>query len=336
MRGPFVVVAIVLIVVGLFGYSALFTVHEAEQTLVLQFGKPVRVVKTAGLHFKLPFIQNVESFDKRVLDFNADNEEVPTRDQKQLVVNAFARYRILDPLLFFQTVNNVQGMEIRLANVINANLRAVFGEVELARLLTQERSQLVHLIAQRVNEQSKAFGVSVIDVRIKRVDLPEENSQAIYNRMQTQREQEARKIRAEGDRDSRRIRADADKQRTIIVSNAQKNGDIYRGEGDAEAQRIYNQAYGQDVEFFNFWASMQALQESLPSQNTRFVGPTDSDFFRYFGDMNGQMPAQAAPPQQPPGAGPTSTAPARTGDTAVSRRDEPLAQGQQAAPPPTP
>ncbi len=320
MRGPFVIVAVVLIVVGLFGYSALYTVHEAEQALVLQFGKPVRVVKNAGLNFKLPFVQNVEVFDKRVLDFNADNEEVPTRDQKQLVVNAFARYRILDPLLFFQTVNNIQGMEIRLANVINANLRAVFGEVELARLLTQERAQLVHLIAERVNEQSKAFGVTVIDVRIKRVDLPEENSQAIFNRMQTQREQEARKIRAEGDRDSRRIRADADKQRTIIVSNAQKTSEITRGQGDAEAQRIYNEAYGQDVGFFDFWASMQALQEGLPSQNTRFVGPPDSDFFRYFGNMSGGQRVTA--PQQ---AGPTSTAPSRGGDTALTRR-EPLSE----------
>lgn len=320
MRGPFVVVAIVLIVVGLFGYSALFTVHEAEQALVLQFGKPVRVVKDAGLHFKLPFIQNVESFDKRVLDFNADNEEVPTRDQKQLVVNAFARYRILDPLLFFQTVNHIQGMEIRLANVINANLRAVFGEVELSRLLTRERSQLVHLIAQRVNEQSKSFGVSVIDVRIKRVDLPEENSQAIFNRMQTQREQEARKIRAEGDRDSRRIRADADKQRTIIVSNAQKTSEITRGEGDAEAQRIYNQSYGQDPGFFDFWASMQAMQESMSGQNTRFVGAPDSDFFRFFGNMSGEPSGQGAAPPRPAPNGPTSSSPVRSGDTAVSRR----------------
>lgn len=287
MRGPYVIIAIVLIVVGLVGYSALYTVHQAEQALVLQFGKPVRVVDDAGLHVKVPFIQDVVSFDKRVLEFDADAEEVPTRDQKQLVVDAFARYRIIDPLLFFQTVNNIAGMEVRLSNVINANLRAVFGEVELSRLLTKERAQLVHFIAQRVNEQSKSFGVNVIDVRIKRVDLPEENSQAIFNRMQTQREQEARKIRAEGDRDSRRIRADADKQRTIIMGNAQKMGEIARGEGDGEAQRIYNEAYGQDAAFFDFWASMQALQQALPGQNTRFIGSPDSDFFRFFGAMSG-------------------------------------------------
>lgn len=252
MRTPLVLLGILIIVAGFIGFSSVFTVRQDEQALVLQLGEPIRTVKDAGLHFKLPLIQNVQKFDKRVLDFDADTEEVPTRDQKQLVVNAFARYRIVDPLLFFQTVNNEGGMEVRLGNVINANLRAVFGEVELARLLTQERADLMQVIAQRVNEQGKPFGINVIDVRIKRVDLPEENSQAIYKRMQTQREQEARKIRAEGAAEAKRIRADADKQQTIVVANAQKQADILRGEGEAEAQRIYNDAYGRDENFFDF------------------------------------------------------------------------------------
>ncbi len=287
MRGPSLIIAVLLIVIGFVGYSATFTVHQAEQALVLQFGDPRREVKDPGLHFKVPFVQDVRFFDKRVLDFDADAEEVPTRDQKQLVVDSFARYRIVNPLEFFKTVSNLQGMELRLANVINSNLRSVFGDVELARLLTAERADLMKVIASRVNEQSKSFGINVLDVRIKRVDLPQENSQAIFNRMQTQREQEARKIRAEGERDSRRIRADADKQRTIIVSNAQRQSEILRGEGEAEAQRIYNEAYKQDPKFFDFWASMQAMQEGLGSDNTRYVGPPDSDFFRFFGNMAG-------------------------------------------------
>jgi len=283
MRTPLFIVGILVIVAGIFASSTLYTVRQDQQVLVLQFGKPIRTVTEPGLHYKIPMVQNVQVFDKRVLDFDAQTEEVPTRDQKQLVVNAFARYRIIDPLLFFQTVTSEGGMENRLGNVINANLRAVFGEVELSRLMTQERANLMQVIARRVNDQSKAFGVNVIDVRIKRVDLPEENSQAIFRRMQTQREQEARKIRAEGDAESRRIKADADKQRTIMIANANKQSEILRGEGEAGAQKIYNDAYGRDEDFFDFWVSMDAMRQGLLGSNTRFVGPPDSEFFRYFG-----------------------------------------------------
>ena len=196
------VTGLAVIVVGVLLFDMVFTVHEREQALVLQFGETKAVVPDSGIHFKLPFIQNVVYFDKRILDFDAKAEEVPTQDQKQLVVDAFARYRIMDPLEFFKTVNNEQGMELRLGNIINANLRAVFGEEKLATLMTHERSNLVKKIARRVKEQAKSFGIDVIDVRIKRVDLPDENSQAIFRRMQTQREQEARKIRAEGQKES--------------------------------------------------------------------------------------------------------------------------------------
>ena len=287
MRTSMVLLGVLVIVAGIVGFSAVYTVRQDEQALVLQFGKPVDTVQEPGLHFKIPIVQNVQKFDRRVLDFDADAEEVPTRDQKQLVVDAFARYRIVNPLLFFQTVTNEAGMRLRLGNVINANLRAVFGEVELARLLTKERSDLMQVIAQRVNDQGKPFGIDVIDVRIKRVDLPEENSQAIFRRMQTQREQEARKIRAEGEAESRKIRADADKQRTIIEANAQKQSEILRGEGEAEAQRIYNDAYGRDRQFFDFWVSMDAMRTGLQGESTRFVGPPDNDFFRFFGDITG-------------------------------------------------
>lgn len=303
MRTPLIVVGILVILAGIIGASALYTVRQDEQALVLQFGKPIRTVTDPGLHYKIPLVQNVQIFDKRVLDFDAQTEEVPTRDQKQLVVNAFARYRIVNPLLFFQTVTSEAGLEVRLGNVINANLRAVFGDVELARLMTQERANLMHVIAKRVNDQSKSFGINVIDVRIKRVDLPQENSQAIFRRMQTQREQEARKIRAEGDAESRRIKADADKQRTIMIANANKQSEILRGEGEAEAQRIYNNAYGRDEKFFDFWVSMDALKSGLQGKNTRYVGPPDSEFFRFFGSANGDAAGKAPAPAKAPAPG---------------------------------
>ena len=282
------VIGLAVVVLGVLLFDSVYTVHEREQALVLQFGETKDVVPEAGIHFKMPFVQNVVYFDQRILDFDAKSEEVPTRDQKQLVVDAFARYRIVDPLKFFMTVNNEQGMELRLGNIINANLRAVFGEATLATLMTPERSNLIQAIANRVKEQAVAFGIDVIDVRIKRVDLPDENSQAVFRRMQTQREQEARKIRAEGQKEAKRIRTDADKQQTIIQAHAQREGDILRGQGEAKAQNTYNAAYGQDREFFDFWISMNALKEGLRGETTSYIGPPTGDFFRFFGDQSGQ------------------------------------------------
>ena len=287
MKTPLAIIGLVVVVLGVLISGSVFTVHQQDQALVLQFGDPKREVKDPGLHFKIPFIQNVQYFDKRILDFDANAEEVPTQDQKQLVVDAFTRYRIIDPLKFFQTVNNERGMEIRLGNVINASLRAVFGEVALATLLTPERARLVKSIAERVDKQGEEFGINVIDVRIKRVDLPEENSQAIFRRMQTQREQEARRIRAEGQKEAKSIRADADKQSTIIQANARKTSEILRGEGEAGAQKIYNDAYGRDRKFFDFWISMNALREGLGGERTRYIGPPSGDFFKFFGDQSG-------------------------------------------------
>ena len=282
------VTGVLVVVIGVLLFDSVFTVHEREQALVLEFGKTKAVVSEAGLHFKVPFVQNVVYFDRRILDFDAKTEEVPTLDQKQLVVDAFARYRIVEPLKFFQTVNNERGMELRLGNIINANLRAVFGEATLATLMTPKRSELIKAIADRVRDQAKAFGIDVIDVRIKRVDLPDENSQAVFRRMQTQREQEARKIRAEGQKEAKRIRTDADKQQTIIQAHAQKTGDILRGHGEATAQNTYNAAYGQDRDFFDFWISMNALREGLKGETTSYIGPPEGDFFRFFADQSGQ------------------------------------------------
>lgn len=281
------ILGVLIIVLGVVGLSSVYTVHQSEQALVLQFGQVKQLVKEPGLHFKLPLVQNVIYFDKRILDYDAQAAEVPTSDQRQLVVDAFARYRIVDPLLFFQRVINELGMEQRLNTIINANLRAVFGNVPLSVLLTPKRSELMELIANNVKNDGKRFGIEVIDVRIKRLDLPEENSEAIFRRMQTRREQEARQIRAAGDADAKRIRAEADKEATIILANAKRESEITRGEGDGKAQRIYNEAYGRDADFYRFWESMNAYRVSLGRDTTRYIGPPTGDFFKYFGDIDG-------------------------------------------------
>ena len=288
MSGTRLGIGILVLFVIIIGLSSVFTVNEREQVLVLQFGQVKRLVTQSGLHFKLPLIQNTVYYDRRVLDYDARSEETPTKDQKQIVVNAFARYRIVDPLKFFQTVNNESGMDTQLGNIINASLRAQLSLVDLATVLTPERANLMRRVAANVRKEGYAYGVDVLDVRFKRVDLPEENSQAIYRRMQTQREQEARRIRAQGDKDARTIRADADKQVRVIKAEANKRADILRGEGDGQAQKIYNQAYGKDPSFFDFWATMNAYRDSLEKDNTRYIGPATGDFFRFFGDENGR------------------------------------------------
>jgi membrane protease subunit HflC len=285
---------VVAAAIGLFG--TLFTISEREQALITRLGEPRRVIKSAGLQFKWPLIEDVVRFERRVLDFDARAEEVPTQDQKQLVVDAFARYRIVDPLVFFQRVQNEFGMEQRLSRIINAQLRAVFGEVDLGTLLTPERARLISLISRRTAAQATEFGVEVLDVRIRRIDLPEENSQAIFRRMQTQREQEARRIRAEGAADAQRIRTDAERRATIIRAEAQREGQKLRGEGDGEAQRTYNTAYGQDPEFYYFWDSMRSMLEGLQGESTTYVGPPAGDFFRFFSDDGGR--GQPAPVQR--------------------------------------
>jgi membrane protease subunit HflC len=274
------VVGIAVIVLLL---QAVFTVHQSERALVLQLGAPVRVVNDPGLDFKIPFIQNVESVSKRVLNAEASQEELLTQDQKRVVVDYFARYKIVDPLLFYQSVRSTDLLEQRLKPIITSQLRRVLGGVQLARILTKERAGMMREITVAVDAEVKRFGITVIDVRMKRVDLPKENSEAIFNRMRTQRQQEAALIRAEGNRAAQALRAEGQKQQVIIVANARKQSEILRGEGDAKATAIYNQAYGQDPEFFNFYRSMQALTLGLGGDNTTYVGPPTGDFFRYFG-----------------------------------------------------
>lgn len=285
------IVALALVVgVLVAAASAAFTVRETEQVLVLRFGEVQRSITEPGLNFKVPFVDTARFFDKRVLDYDATVQEIPTADQKQLVVNAFARYRIVDQLDFYTTVGTEFNMEQRFDALINSALRRVLGEVELSVVLTPERAQMMSEFTRIVADEAKDFGVEVVDVRIKRIDLPAENSKAIFDRMSTQREQEARLVRAEGDKESKRIRAEGDKRKRVIVAEAEREAEILRGQGDAEAQGLYNAAYGRNVEFFDFWRSMQAMQKGLSSDTTTYVGPPDSDFFRFFRDETGAAP----------------------------------------------
>ena len=273
---------ILAIVIGITAFSSLFVIRENEQALILQFGNPQKQVDNAGLNFKTPFIQDVIYFDKRILDYDASAAEIPTLDQKQLVVDAFARYKIIDPLKFYQTVATESIAESQLNNIINSNLRDSFGKQLFTKLMTETRARLMAEISKKVDTAMRSLGIEVIDVRIKRVDLPEENSQAIFRRMQTQREQEARRIRAEGDRKAREIRADADKQQRVIVAEAKKTSEILRGEGDAVATKLYNDAFGRDRDFFDFYRSLQAMRTGLTGDSTSYVGPPKGEFYRFF------------------------------------------------------
>lgn len=292
--GAAILVAVVLILLST------YKVQEGEQAILLQFGEPRVVVNRVGteepgLRFKTPFVQNVEYFDKRVLDLDAPPEEIILGDQKRLVVDAYIRYRINDPLLFYQSVGNEAGARTRLGAILNASTRQVLGKVELITVLSQERAKLMREIRDLVNRQSRGFGVDVIDVRIRRADLPEENSQAVYRRMQTEREREAKEFRAQGEEESQRIRSRADRERTVILAEAQRQSDILRGEGDAEAVRIFADAFGRDTEFFAFYRSMQAYSKALKQDDTTMVLSPDSEFFRFFGNLEGATKPKPKP-----------------------------------------
>lgn len=297
-------IVILLVALGIVAYMSVYIVHERDQALILQFGKVVKIEKQPGVHFKTPFVQTVQFFDRRVLDYDAATWEIPTSDQKQVVVDTFARFRIADPLKFYQTARTINQFEQNLKSIMNANTAATFARVDLATLLTPRRAELMSEITAQVAKEVVAFGVELLDVRMKRLDLPQENSEAIFRRMETQRRQEAIRIRAEGEREAKRIRADADKRSRIIRANAERISEITRGEGEAEAQEIYNKTYGQDPEFFEFWVSMNAMRQTLTSGTTQYVGPADGDFFRFFGNMSGSpkttQPNETSPSTTPP------------------------------------
>lgn len=292
-RAKLLLLGVAIVVVIILVLSSTFKVTEYQQAILLQFGEPREVVNATGtqepgLYLKTPFVQNVEYFDKRILDFDAPAEEVILGDQKRLVVDTFIRYRITDPLKFYQTVGSEGVARSRLGAILNAATRQVLGTVELITVLSGERAQLMRFILDQVNRQSKDFGVDVVDVRIRRADLPDENSLAVFRRMQTERDREAKEFRAQGDETSQRIRSRADKERTILLANAKRESEILRGQGDAKAVKIFADAFGQDQEFFSFYRSMQAYSNALGSDDTSMVLSPDSEFFRYFGRLYGQ------------------------------------------------
>ncbi len=277
------------------GAGSLYTVNQIQQVIILQFGKPVDVVKDPGLHWKLPFIWDVEHYDKRILDFNLPLEEPIAADQKKMLIDSFARYRITDPLKVFQTVRTETVIRQRIDALINSAMRSVVGQVPLISLLSQEREQIMRDIRDQVNAETAQFGIEVIDVRIRRADLPEANSQAVYERMKSQREQEAKKIRSEGSEAAQRIRAAADKDKIVILADARRKGEILRGEGEAESTRIYAEAANQDPEFYDFYRSLLAFRRSMEKQDTSMVLAPGSEFLRYFGKTPGSLDTSDAP-----------------------------------------
>jgi membrane protease subunit HflC len=280
--------AVVVVLLAVLSMSALFSVNQAQQALVLQFGAPVRPVEDPGLHVKIPFAQNVVYFDRRLLDIDTDPQEVTMLDQKRLVVDAFARYRIVNPLQFYQTVGSEANMRVRLSAIVISKLRDALGKVPFAAVLTEQRAQLMRQITVQVVAEAQSFGVKVFDVRIMRADLHPDNSAAIYGRMQTERERQAKQERAEGAETAQTIRAQADRDRTVILAEAQKQAQILRGQGDAEATAIYADAFNRDPSFFEFYRSLQAYRAAFgDGSTTTMVLSPDSEFMKYFRDEDG-------------------------------------------------
>ena len=285
-----------VVVVLILAYSSVFVVEQIEQALVLQFGKPIRPVSEPGLHFKLPW-QEVVDYDRRILDFEPPAEEVIASDQKRLVIDTYARFRITDPLQFYQSVGTEAVVRQRLNSIITGALRRVVGGIELQAVISQRRAEIMHQIRDEVNAQAKGWGIDVIDVRVKRADLPEENSQAVFDRMKSERQREAAGYRAEGARQAQAIRADADKQRTEIIADSQKQSQILRGQGDGDAIKVTADAYGQDQAFFSFYRSLQAYREALTGQGTTLVLSPSSEFFKYM-ENGPQLGPDTHPPAQ--------------------------------------
>jgi len=285
MNKPFLAVfGLLIVVAGVTAYGALFTVHQTQQALILQLGNPIRTVPEPGLHFKLPFIQNIEFYDSRILDLDPPVQEVILLDQKRINVDAFARYKIVNPLEFRKRAVTNQNFRQVFGNRLNAAIRAEIGKILLGDMLTEKRSQVMDVISRHMKAQAAEFGTEVIDVRIGRTDLPEATAQAVYNRMRSDRVAHAAKLRAEGEEQKLKIQAIADKDRTIIIAEAQRESEILRGQGEGERNQILGEAFGQDPEFFDFYRSMEAYGEALGEGTTMVLSP-DSEFFRFFGTV---------------------------------------------------
>ena len=272
-------------VVAVVAFFSIFIVKEVNQAIVLQFGDPKRIITSPGLNFKIPFIQNVVFLDKRILNLDAPPEEVIASDQKRLIVDAFARFQIIDPLKFYISVGNERVARSRLSTIINSRIRSVLGTQRLQTLLSVDRTKQMSLIQEGVNNEAEKFGIKIVDVRIKRADLPQANSNAIFARMQTEREREAREFRAKGAEMAVTITSTADKEVTVILADAEKKSEIMKGEGDGQRNKIFADAFGQDPEFFAFYRAMQAYEKALIGGETSLILSPDSEFFKFFGNI---------------------------------------------------
>ena len=276
-------------VIALTAFFSIFIVKEINQAIVLQFGDPKRILVKPGLNFKIPFIQNVVFLDKRILNLDAPPIEVIASDQKRLIVDAFARFQIVDPLKFYISVGNERVARSRLSTIINSRIRSVLGTQRLQTLLSEDRNKQMALITDGVNKEAENFGIKIVDVRIKRADLPQANSDAIYRRMQTEREREAKEFRAKGAEMAVTITSTADKEVTVILAEAEKKSEIMKGEGDGERNKIFADAFGQDADFFAFYRAMQAYERALIGGETSLIMSPDSEFFKFFGNVKAQI-----------------------------------------------
>jgi len=284
MKANKFILPIIVAIVAL-AFFSIFIVKEVNQAIVLQFGDPKKIITKPGLNFKLPFIQNVVFLDKRILNLDAPPEEVIASDQKRLIVDAFARFKIIDPLKFYISVGNERVARSRLSTIINSRIRSVLGTQRLQTLLSADRTNQMSLIQDGVNNEAENFGIKIVDVRIKRADLPQANSEAIYRRMQTEREREAKEFRARGAEMAVTITSTADKKVSVILANANKDSEIMKGEGDGERNKIFAEAFGRDPEFFAFYRAMQAYETALIGGDTSLILSPDSEFFKFFGNI---------------------------------------------------
>jgi modulator of FtsH protease HflC len=311
MRAFFTALLLILLAGGVSGVLLSgFIVNQTHRALVLQFGEPIRAIDEPGLYWRTPFVQTVEQFDKRILDLQTDEQEVIVSDQKRLIVDAFARYRIIDPLQFYRAFKGEAGARSRLTAIVDSTIRSVLGRATFFDVVRNKREELMKQTIKQVNDDVHNLGVDIVDVRIRRADLPEANSQAIYRRMQTERQREAAEFRAQGSETSQRIKSTADKDVTVLVANANRDAERIRGDGDAERNRIYADAFNRDRDFFAFYRSMQSYEEALKGTHTRIVLSPTSEYFRYFNSpTTGASPAVKAPQSGQPGSSAAAAVP---------------------------
>nr|HID60056.1 protease modulator HflC [Desulfobacterales bacterium] len=280
MKKPIHIIALLVVIVLILVNMSAFVVDETQQAILLQLGKPVGGIIGPGLHFKIPFVQNVIRFERRLLEYDAAPAEILTKDKKNLVVDNFSRWRIADPLLFYKTVRNIQGAQTRLDDIVYAQLRVQLGVHTLTEIVSEARDQIMKIVTEKSNALAKDYGIEILDVRIKRADLPPENERAVFGRMRAERERQAKKYRSEGREEALKLRAQADMEKAFILAEAYKKAQIIKGEGDAEAARIYAEAFSQDQEFFSFIKTMEAYERAIDKGTTLVISP-GSEFFTY-------------------------------------------------------